>query len=399
MNKYWFILFFVVPFSIANAQPHLINNIRLSPSDKKFRMVFDMTSPIENNIFILTHPDRLVVDLKNTKLNTDLSQLSFVKTPIRHVRSSLSAQKDLRIVFDLIQPFRVNNFLLKKTKTTPDRLVLDFISPTDVFTQQAVSLAKPKVTKPLVTQRDVIVMIDAGHGGTDPGAIGPRGTREKDIVLGISKKLFQLINQQPGMRAVMTRNSDDFIGLRERLHRTRKAEADIFIAIHADAFSNSRSRGASVFALSERGASSEAARWLAEKENYSELGGIKLDDTSELLRSVLIDLAQTATISDSLQVGSMILNRLGKFAKLHRRKVEQARFVVLKSPDIPSILVETGFLSNPHEEQMLRKAHYQLKVAQAIMEGTRAYFDLKAPQGSYFFAKKQGINISKGRRS
>lgn len=233
--------------------------------------------------------------------------------------------------------------------------------------------------------RDVLVVIDAGHGGKDPGATGPRRNLEKHVTLSIAMKLKQLIDRQPGMRAVMTRKGDYYVGLRERLNIARKANADMFVSIHADAFNNRNSNGASVYALSQTGATSEAARWLAEKENYSELGGVDLsglDDKNGLIRSVLLDLSQTATINAGIQVGDKVLRHLNQMTTLHHNKVEQARFMVLKSPDIPSVLVETGFISNPREEFNLTSPAYQARLSNAIFAGVKRYFWDSPPHGT-----------------
>lgn len=235
--------------------------------------------------------------------------------------------------------------------------------------------------------RDIVIVIDPGHGGKDPGASGTSGTHEKNVVLAISQRLAELINKQPGMHAVLTRQGDYFVTLRGRLNLARKDKADMFMAIHADAFPNNDATGASVFALSASGASSEAARWLAEKENYSELGGVSLGDKSDLLRSVLLDLSQTATISLSLQLGSSCLQELNRITNLHHAGVEQARFVVLKSPDIPSVLVETGFITNVSEEKRLNDVHYQQQLAVALSEGIRRYFMQNPPPGTVFAVK------------
>lgn len=243
--------------------------------------------------------------------------------------------------------------------------------------------------------RDVIVVIDAGHGGKDPGAAGPRQNVEKRVVLNIALKLKQLIDKQPGMRAVMTRRGDYYVGLRERLNIARKANADIFVSIHADAFNNRNSNGASVYALSPSGATSEAARWLAEKENYSELGGVDLsglDDRNGMIRTVLLDLSQTATINAGLQIGDKILQNLNQMTTLHHNKVEQARFVVLKSPDIPSVLVETGFISNPREEFNLTSPAYQDRLSAAIFQGVKRYFWDSPPHGTRIEAMLGGSN-------
>ena len=234
--------------------------------------------------------------------------------------------------------------------------------------------------------RDVIVVIDPGHGGKDSGAVGFRGTHEKDIALAVAKSLQNTINHVKGFRAILTRNGDYFISLRERLGIAHKYKADMFVAIHADAYRDRSSHGASVFALSQRGATSEAARWLAEKENESELGQT-ISDKNELLRSVLIDLAQTATIAASLEIGDALLEKFASITHLHSQRVEQAAFVVLKSPDIPSLLVETGFISDPYEESRLRDANYQQKIANCMARGITEYFMRRPPQGTYLKGK------------
>jgi N-acetylmuramoyl-L-alanine amidase len=234
--------------------------------------------------------------------------------------------------------------------------------------------------------KNIVIVIDPGHGGKDPGAAGMNGAREKDVVLRISKELCATLNQEPGFKAVLTRDRDIYLPLRQRLAIARKNHADMFVAIHADAYNHAQATGASVFALSQRGATSEAAKWLAEKENESELGGLssELADKDEMLRSVLIDLSQTHTIESSLKIGNNVLRHLGTFSRLHHPRIEQAAFVVLKSPDIPSILVETGFLSNPLEEAKLTDPDYQYHTAQAIKEGIKKYFMTYSPSGTWF---------------
>lgn len=239
----------------------------------------------------------------------------------------------------------------------------------------------------------MVIVIDPGHGGKDPGATGVAGTHEKNIVLSISKILQSLINQQKGFHAVLTRSQDEYIPLRTRLEIARKYKADMFVAIHADAWKDRDARGVSVFALSQRGATSEAARWLAARENQSELmGGVELQDKSHLLKSVLINLSQTATIRASLMIGADLMEAIKPIATLHHDRVEQAAFVVLKSPDIPSLLVETGFLSNPKEEKNLRNPQYQHKLAQAIMSGIRRYFQSYPPRNSFLASLKPYAN-------
>lgn len=372
-----------------------LSNIRLSHLNDNSRIVLETNKAISYKYFTLDMPDRLVVDLQDAKLGLKLNQVITAKTPIKAIRSSARGKKDLRLVFDLKQSLQANAFQLKPDNKGFYRLVIDLKS------KQAKKTVSKKATltdKPIKKLRDVVIVIDPGHGGKDPGATGARRTREKDIVLKISKTLKDLINKQPGMHAELTRKGDYYLTLRQRLNLARKDKADIFIAVHADAFKNKKSRGASVFALSQRGASSEAARWLAAKENYSELGGADLSNKDHLVRSVLIDLSQTATIGSSLQLGSSVLKNVGTIAILHNKKVEQARFVVLKSPDIPSILIETGFISNPREELNLRSSGYRNKLAKAILTGIRNYFWAHAPQGTLIASQRYArtYKVAKG---
>jgi N-acetylmuramoyl-L-alanine amidase len=231
-----------------------------------------------------------------------------------------------------------------------------------------------KITKP-TKQRDIVIAIDAGHGGQDSGALGRNGTKEKNVVLQIARRLAKLVNDEPGMRAYLTRDKDVFLTLRQRIRRAKEQQADMFVSIHADAFHNPKARGASVFVLSERGASSEAAKLLADKENSADLvGGISLEDKDDLLASVLLDLSQDASLEASLEVANNVLSGLKRVGNVHKKHVESAAFVVLKSPDIPSVLVETAFISNPDEERKLNSASHQNKLAQAMMSGIRRYF-------------------------
>lgn len=368
--------------------------------------------------FMLTSPHRAVIDFQKTTSNINLKQIAAGYGPIRLVRMGHPDPYTLRLVFDLQQAenMKIVNWksgtnasqglrieltpkILNHNKTIaiqhPPKNIPSFRNIPPKVAPPSHPLSKPSFVRhaPPKTLRDIIVVIDAGHGGKDPGAIGPRRNQEKNVVLNIALKLQQLINRQAGMRAVLTRRGDYFIGLRERLNIARRYNADVFVAIHADAFNNTNSTGASVYALSPRGATSEAARWLAEKENNSELGGVNLsglDDRNGLIRTVLLDLSQTATISASLHIGGRILNQLNHITTLHHNKVEQARFVVLKSPDIPSILVETGFISNPREEYNLKSDSYQTKLAYAIFNGLKLYFWEHPPYGTRIEAMTGG---------
>lgn len=352
---------------------------------------FAITGQDAHRIFQLHHPERIVIDLKNTATQINPAFLARSTQMIKTARMGRPQPQTLRLVLETKQPVSFST----SSGTNGWQLRLSpYHAPTAHTSRpsQPIAMANP-TRRPAATiirnspvgNRDVIVVLDPGHGGKDPGAMGPKRTREKDVVLAIARKLKMAIDQQPGMRAVLTRNGDYYIGLRERMAIARRHNADLFIAIHADAFENHNSHGASVFALSQRGATSEAARWLAAKENYSELGGVnlsKIHDQDGVIRSVLIDLSQTATISASLQLGNQVLHGLNHMTALHSHKVEQARFMVLKSPDIPSLLIETGFISNPREEMNLTNSRYQAQMCQAIVGGIKTYFWDYPPHGS-----------------
>jgi N-acetylmuramoyl-L-alanine amidase len=340
-----------------------------------------LTSP---SAFQLHHPERFVIDLQNTRLGRAIPRL--MRQGSYSIRLGEHGDGRVRVVIESASPINArlqtpspSHEIRYQFSTYASSLNLGSRSiKSDVRSQPSVSttwLPKPRL---------ITVVIDPGHGGKDPGAFGYHRTPEKQVVLSIAKRLKQKIDGYPGMRAILTRDGDYFIDLRRRLDISRRYHPDIFIAIHADAFTNPQSHGASVFALSQRGATSEAARWLAEKENYSELGGVNLrdlDDQNGMVRSVLIDLSQTATIQAGLKMGQNVLNYLGQITSLHNRRVEQARFVVLKSPDTPSILVETGFISNPLEEKRLASPQYQEQLSQAIFNGIRQYFQDYPPRG------------------
>ncbi len=371
-----------------------VNDVRMWAGPENTRLVFDISGPIEHSVFTLRSPDRVVIDLKNARLQRAPRGLDFSQSVVRKLRSAKRNQHDLRMVLDLKDKVRPKSFLLKPTQQYGHRLVIDL--------QDTRVRAKPKVARHSTPQgkhapRDVIIAIDAGHGGDDPGASGRRGTREKHVVLAIARQLEKLIKKEPGMRPVMIRKGDYYLGLRKRMQKARELQADLFISIHADAFRNGRARGSSVYVLSQNGATSEAARWLAESENNADLiGGVSLDDKDDLLRSVLLDLSQNATIAASLDVGSKVLHELGSVGRLHKKRVEQAGFAVLKSPDIPSILVETGYISNRHEERKLRDRHYQHKLAKAMLRGVRRYFAQNAPPGTRLAMGEQRHVIKPG---
>ncbi len=387
-------LFFLFLPSMVNAA--VLSRVFVERNNQVQSLVkCQFSGAFQYRFFTLKNPDRVILDLQNTT-----TRISNVQLPtqglIRYTRQGHPTPDTLRLVFDVSAPVKIRaqkegtQLSLYLTKAGS---AVSSVSVPATSVSRAVTKTSPSVVQhhPVITKasgrgsRDVVVVIDPGHGGHDPGAIGPQHRQEKQITLGIAKSLKSLIDKQPGMRAILTRNGDYYIGLRERLNIARQHNADIFISIHADAFIHAHSHGASVFALSPRGATSEAARWLAEKENYSELGGVNLkhlDDKNGLIRSVLLDLSQTATISASLEMGREVLQALGRITTLHNHHVEQARFVVLKSPDTPSILVETGFISNPTEAMNLSNARYQMRLSEAIVMGLKRYFWAHPPHGT-----------------
>ena len=363
-----------------NAQAASVDGVRMWAGPDSTRLVFDISGPIDHSVFMLRSPNRVVLDLKNVRLTQSFRGLEFNKSLLSGLRSAKRNGKDLRLVLDLKTNVQPKSFLLKPTKQYGHRLVIDLQS---LSVKPVAKVARTVTKAPKGAPRDVIIAIDAGHGGDDPGASGQRGTREKVVVLAIARELEKLIKKEPGMTPLMIRTGDYYLGLRKRMQKARENQADLFISIHADAFRNGRASGASVYVLSSGGASSEAARWLAESENSSDLiGGVSLDNKDDLLRSVLLDLSQNATIAASLDVGGHVLKELRGIGKVHKKRVEQASFVVLKSPDIPSILVETGYISNKREERNLRNKHYQRKLATAMLKGVRSYFAQNAPPGT-----------------
>ena len=357
---------------LASAAPVDFEGVRFWTAPDHIRVVFDTSGPVQHQLFTLHNPERLVIDVTGARAQDSLKSKDVNEGLIKGVRAAMYKPDVLRIVLDLKQGIRPKSFTLKPNQQYGHRLVVDLYNKTETTGKAVV---KKTVTDRKNQLRDLVIAIDAGHGGEDPGAIGRRGTKEKDVVFSIAKKLAALIEKEPGMRAVLIRKGDYYIGLRKRIDKARKYNADLLISIHADGFRDGRARGSSVFVLSNRGASSEMARWLAVKENHSDLaGGVSLDDKDGLLAEVLLDLSQTATIEASLEVADNMLGELKGVGKTHKSSVQQAGFVVLKSPDIPSILIETAFISNPQEEKKLRSKQHQQKLARAMLRGIRDYF-------------------------
>ncbi len=363
-----------------------VSRLRVYRAPDHTRLVFDLDGPVEHKLFTLkkdgSKPERLVIDIPQTALNVNVDNIDITKTPIKKIRYGTRNDFDLRVVLDLATSINPKSFVLKPNQKYGHRLVIDLYDKDKV---------KPVVkTSPVAGKlRDILIVIDAGHGGEDPGAIGPGRVREKDVVLKIAKQLQKIINAKPGYRAELTRTGDYYIKLRKRSRIASEKGADLFISIHADAFKDPRAKGASVFAWSQRGATSETARYLATKENQSDLiGGTDPDSVPNVLLEVLADMSIDANVSFSLGLGDSVLGEMGKVAKLHKRHVEQAGFAVLKSVRVPSLLIETGFISNPTEERNLNSSAYRKKLANAIFTGIHSYFYQVPPPGTYIAAQK-----------
>jgi N-acetylmuramoyl-L-alanine amidase len=327
------------------------------------------------------------VDIADIRLQASLDGLKLDDTPITRIRSGVREGKDLRVVFDINARVEPRSFALKANAQAGDRLVLD------LYDRQAGEAGKPPTVKKHIDsggRRDIIVAIDAGHGGEDPGASGPGRLREKDVVLAIARELNALLERDSGFKPTLVRSGDYYVSLKGRRDIARERQADVFVSIHADAFTRPQASGASVYALSTKGATSTMARYLAQRENAADLvGGVRLSDKDDVLAGVLADLSMTSTLDTSLKLGDRVLTRMDSIAHLHKRNVEQAGFAVLKSPDIPSILVETGFISNPTEARNLSTRSYQQKMARAIHAGIREWFSLHPPAGTLLAWQKQ----------
>ncbi|MGR2740295.1 N-acetylmuramoyl-L-alanine amidase [Billgrantia sp. Q4P2] len=399
------------------AQAAQVDNIRLWAAPDHARLVFDLSADAPANVFTLDNPRRLVIDLEQSRLETDLASLNLEGSAITAVRSGARDGGGLRVVLELSREVEPRHFTLPPNEQYGHRLVVDMEYPGESAVQNPIDPIEamireqeiaanrhrsgsseadaPRIDPEVVAQqpaaphprRDIIIAIDPGHGGEDPGAIGPNGTREKDVVMEISRRLQRVVDDTEGFRAVMIRDGDYYIGLRQRTRIAREQKADFFVSIHADAFNSPRPNGSSVYALSQRGATSETAQWLAASENQADLiggvdGNLSLNDKDEVLRGVLLDLTMTATLNDSLAIGGQVLDQLGRVNRLHKSRVEQAGFMVLKSPDIPSLLIETGFISNPDEERRLRDSGHQQRLAESIFSGIRSHFDINPPPAS-----------------
>jgi len=366
----------ILLLSTAAKAGSTVENVRIWSENDKTRVVLDLSRSVDHNIFTLRGPDRLVIDLKDSRLAESLKQLPEGTGTVRSIRSAIRSNGQLRVVLDLNQGVRSRSFTAGPNSQYGDRLVIDL---TRVGNLQPVKRAS-EAYRP---GRDIVIAIDAGHGGYDPGALGRR-SKEKDLVLSISKELARRINAEPGMSAVLTRNRDVFIEHRDRIAIAKRHKADLFVSIHADAFKDSRANGASVFALNLKGANDEAAMQLGRSKRAPvrapvSIGGVSLHDKDEILASVLFDLSQNASLSASLDVGAKVSRAMGRVAKMHSKEVKQRALIVLKAADMPSILVETGFISNSAEEKKLRDVKYQGRLANAVLAGIRSYFYTNPP--------------------
>ena len=364
-----------------------VQDIRLSKNKGYVRLVFDLDGIADHSIFALHNPERVVLDLKKTKMPHGMVDRVQANSLIRRIRSGVRNDKDLRVVFDLSKDVSPRSFLLAPSGTSGHRLVID-------LRNKKSKSEKIKTS----SKRDVIIAIDAGHGGRDPGATGRSGTREKTVTLQIAKRLEKSINAQRGMKAVLVRKNDRYMRLRDRIHKAREHHADMMISLHADSFPDPRARGSSIYALSVDGASSETARMLAEKENAADIlfGDVNLAVDDQMVKEVLFDLSLTGTIESSLDIGGEILGQLKSVNRVHKKKVQQAGFAVLKAPNIPSVLLETAFISNPREEKNLRSASHQKKVAKAITRGVNKYFSRKAPPGTWLASSECEYTVCSG---
>lgn len=398
------------------------------------RVVFDLSHDVPYRVFTLEKPDRLVVDFEGTQLKASLSGTAQREALFRSVRWAQRDGRHLRLVIDLAQPVVYSQFpMASAAGRKGSRVVVDLQragsaarqlasdhpvakkDPINDIVQQQAANARRQAEIPIAPDvaaqqaanarigkgRNIIVVIDPGHGGKDPGAGGRGGVHEKDVVLAIARRLKATLDATPGFQAVLTRNSDVFLPLRDRSAFARRHHADLFVSIHADAARSTTPRGSSVFALSQHGATSETARWLAQSENSADLiggvgGDLSLEDKDEMLRGVLLDLSMTATVNASLSVGNDVIKQIGSFNQLHKGSVEQAGFVVLKSPDIPSLLVETGFITTPAEARLLQTPAHQQKLASAISSGLQRYFRRHPPPGTTLAssASREGSVVS-----
>lgn len=378
---------------------NVIQGVRTHEAPNYIRVVLDTSQASKFSVFELENPHRIVIDVKGARPGRGLS---FGTTKdLTHIKGLRGGKREsgYRIVVDAEVGFKPNTFSLEPIAPYGHRLVTDLYFPGSKKAKPAKVASQS--AKAAVTGRDVMIAVDAGHGGEDPGALGPRNTVEKNVVLQIARRTVNEIKKQRGFDAFLIRDGDYYLGHRQRTALARDRRADLFVSIHADAFNQASVSGASVYTLSDRGATSETAKWLAERENQSDMlggvGNVSLDDKDPMLAQVLLDLSMDGNRSQSIQVGEVVLRNMGQITKLHKRKVEQAAFLVLKSPDMPSILVETGFISNPGEARKLTQASHQIKLAKAIANGIGEFMLANPPPATWLAERRQEIRYTIGR--
>jgi N-acetylmuramoyl-L-alanine amidase len=377
----------LVVVSVPTVSAADVDAVRLWRAPDHTRMVLDLSGATDFSTLSLENPERFVVDLPQSRLSASLTSLPLEGTPISRVRSGIRQGTDLRLVFDLSASVRTSVFLLPPNDTTGHRVVID------LFDKTPTEEPKPVLSvESLEGRRDIVIAIDPGHGGEDPGASGPGGLREKTVVLQIARRLENQLAKIPGFKPMLVRTGDYYVSLKNRRDKARALEADLFVSIHADAFREKSAHGASVYALSMRGATSTTAQYLADTENAADLvGGVELAEMDPMLAGVLADLSMTGTLDTSLNLGALILEQIDGVARLHKKRVEQAGFAVLKSPDVPSLLIETGFISNPGEAGRLATPAYQDKMARAIRRGIQSWFARQPPPGTLLaWQREQG---------
>ncbi len=364
---------FVASAAFAAASPE-VREVRIWAAPDSTRVVLDVSSRIDHTLFTLHDPERVVVDIPNGRMSR--AALPAGQGVIKQIRGAPRESGDLRVVLDLARPVQAKSFMALPNGTYGYRLVIDLTPPAEAVPVRAEHA-------PGNNARDLLIAIDAGHGGEDPGAIGRNGTREKNVTLAIARALRDAVAREPGMQPYLTRDGDYFVQLPDRMRKARAKQADIFVSIHADSIRDRSIAGSSVYVLSARGASDTAARILAERENASDLiGGVSLDDKDNVLASVLLDLSQSASMTASMDAAERVLGQLDNVGEVRKTRVQQARFVVLKSPDVASLLVETAYISNPGEEQRLKDPGHQTRLAAAILAGVRGYFYENPPPGT-----------------
>lgn len=383
------------------ASAAVVESMRTYRSPEYTRLVFDLDSRLEHRVFTLENPDRVVIDLIGSELRGSLADSDIADTPISSVRSAPRNEGDVRVVFDLHHKVQPRSFLLEKNDQYGDRLIVDLYDAAAAAAQPVSNptpVAAAIETAAATNNRDIVIAISAGHGGDDPGAIGVNRLMEKRVVLAISREVEARINAIPGFRAVMIRDGDYYVGLREQIDIAHSHNADLFIAIHADAHSNSSAQGSTIYALSHNGATSEQAERLAEKENSADLiggvGTVSLRDKDAVLASVLLDMSMTATLQTSLEIGNNLIGSLGNVIRMRRTNVEQAAFVVLKSADIPSLLVESGYVTNPNDAKNLDSPVWRQRFAGALVDGITSWFHDRPPRGTWVAWQKDNGSLA-----